>query len=213
MTDRLTQLQDSLDQVSSSLSLSVLKGILSTQLYASLRYVLNHAPPSSLPSIHSSTFAHLIPTPSNAAAAANDPNAPTPPAAVDLPSQNNRQEGQSRSQADQNLQQNQQQQQQQQQPIDPADPLHRPDSPTTFDAAQRELAQDLVLKQQQIEILIKGLPDISPEDSEARQISRITELEMELREVWRERDEVVVREKEELLERVEGVLASVGRGM
>ncbi|KAK2758232.1 RNA polymerase II mediator complex subunit [Arachnomyces sp. PD_36] len=100
----------------------------------------------------------------------------------------------------------QQQQQQQQQPP----PLPRPDSPTTFSHRQRELARDLIIKEQQIEYLISVLPGIG--SSEAEQEARIKELEKEVRDV-----EVERREKRRELRRLKGrldeVLGAVGRGM
>lgn len=60
-----------------------------------------------------------------------------------------------------------------------------PDPPDTFNAAMHELAQDLVLKEQQIELIIRSLPGIG--NSEAEQEKRMRELEAELREVEEER--------------------------
>ncbi|KAL2825186.1 mediator complex, subunit Med21 [Aspergillus cavernicola] len=86
----------------------------------------------------------------------------------------------------------------------------RPDSPRTFAARQRELARDLVIKEQQIEYLISVLPGIG--SSEAEQERRIRELERELRGVEEER-EGKVRELRVLRKRVEGVLGAVERGI
>ncbi|KAL4920190.1 mediator complex, subunit Med21 [Aspergillus aurantiobrunneus] len=75
----------------------------------------------------------------------------------------------------------------------------RPDSPRTFAARQRELARDLVIKEQQIEYLISVLPGIG--SSEAEQEGRIRELEGELREL------------RVLRRRVEGLLGAVEEGI
>ncbi|KAI9760392.1 MAG: hypothetical protein M4579_001688 [Chaenotheca gracillima] len=143
MADRLTQLQDALDQ-------------LATQFYASVRYVTTHHPRA--PQHHGG----------------GSTSAPQTPAHTDG-----------------------------------ADPFSagfappRPDTPIAFAAAQRELARDLILKEQQIEYLISVLPGIGTSENEQKE--RIRELEDELREAERERREVG-KEREELIERVEGVI-------
>ena len=55
----------------------------------------------------------------------------------------------------------------------------RPDSPTSFAANQVQLVRDLVVKEQQIEHLIKALPGIGT--SEKEQEEQIRNLERELR--------------------------------
>jgi mediator of RNA polymerase II transcription subunit 21 len=95
-----------------------------------------------------------------------------------------------------------QQQQQQQQPQDPDQPPG-PDDPATFEAALRELARDLVLKEQQIEYLISVLPGIG--ESEANQSQRIQALEKELREADDER-KIALAEREDMLVKL-GALA------
>ena len=60
-----------------------------------------------------------------------------------------------------------------------------PETPDSFNGAMHELARDLMLKEQQIEILINSLPGIG--NSEADQEKRMRELETELREVGMER--------------------------
>jgi mediator of RNA polymerase II transcription subunit 21 len=85
-----------------------------------------------------------------------------------------------------------------------------PDSPRTFASRQRELARDLIIKEQQIEHLISVLPGIGA--SEAEQESRIRELETELRGVEVERA-AKVRELKNLRQRLEGVLGAVSVGI
>ncbi|KAI9693302.1 MAG: RNA polymerase II mediator complex subunit [Bathelium mastoideum] len=84
----------------------------------------------------------------------------------------------------------------------------RPDPPDVFAEALTELAQDLVVKEQQVELLIDVLPGIGR--SEAEQVARIRELEGRLREVEGRRQEAV-REKERCVERLDGVIARVRR--
>ncbi|KAJ5796073.1 uncharacterized protein N7518_004613 [Penicillium psychrosexuale] len=85
-----------------------------------------------------------------------------------------------------------------------------PDSPSTFASRQRELARDLIIKEQQIEYLISVLPGIGA--SEAEQESRIRELETELRDVEKERA-AKVRELKKLRTRLEDVLGAVAVGI
>ena len=90
---------------------------------------------------------------------------------------------------------------------DPSNPraLH-PDAPATFAAAQRELAQDLILKGAQIEYLVSVLPGIGTREEE--QEARIRELEVELREMEERRREKR-REMKELVARLEDVVMGV----
>lgn len=82
-----------------------------------------------------------------------------------------------------------------QQPQNPDQPPG-PDDPVTFQAALKELARDLVLKEQQIEYLISVLPGIG--ESEANQSQRIQALEKELSEADEER-KIALAEREAML--------------
>ncbi|PGH18349.1 hypothetical protein AJ80_04527 [Polytolypa hystricis UAMH7299] len=97
------------------------------------------------------------------------------------------------------------QHQQQQSPTDPA-----PDDPQTFAQRQRELARDLIIKEQQIEYLISVLPGI--DSSEAEQEARIKALADELRVVEAQR-RLKRKELRRLGERLDDVLGAVGRGV
>lgn len=77
-----------------------------------------------------------------------------------------------------------------------------------FKAGQRELAQDLILKEQQIEYLISVLPGL--ENSERDQEEMIRQLEVELKEAEVRRKEAL-KEKEAVLARLESVIKSVKR--
>lgn len=85
-----------------------------------------------------------------------------------------------------------------------------PDSPRTFASRQRELARDLVIKEQQIEYLISVLPGIG--SSEKEQEGRIHELEGDLRAVEDERERKV-RELRVLRRKLERVLGGVDMGI
>ena len=71
-----------------------------------------------------------------------------------------------------------------------------PDSPADFQVALKELARDLILKEQQIEYLIGVLPGIGT--SERDQSARIQTLEGELREAEKERQAAALQ-KDEML--------------
>lgn len=73
---------------------------------------------------------------------------------------------------------------------------HVPDPPDVFQAALRELARDLVIKEQQIEYLISVLPGIG--NSEADQNARIQALEVELRKVDQDRN-IAMQDRNQML--------------
>ena len=77
-----------------------------------------------------------------------------------------------------------------------------------FKAAQRELAQDLILKEQQIEFLISVLPGL--ENSEKDQERTIRQLEQEIK-AQDEIHKVALKENEETLARLESVIRSIKR--
>jgi mediator of RNA polymerase II transcription subunit 21 len=85
----------------------------------------------------------------------------------------------------------------------PAQPTHE-----EFAADIKDMARDLVLKQQQIELLIASLPGLN--SSEAQQVQRMKELEGQLEELEGERVRAV-KEREELVKLVEGRIVGVGR--
>ncbi|KAF2194312.1 hypothetical protein K469DRAFT_709826 [Zopfia rhizophila CBS 207.26] len=79
--------------------------------------------------------------------------------------------------------------------------------PKSFQDNLKELSRDMVLKEQQIEMLICTLPGIGT--SEREQVERMKELERELDEIEEERVEAVA-ERRRLLEAVEGAIMGMG---
>ena len=92
------------------------------------------------------------------------------------------------------------------QPAAPSSP--KPDPPDTFNAVMHEMAQDLVLKEQQIEIVIKSLPGIGV--SEADQNKRMRELEGELRQLEEARAKKEV-EKQAMIDLLGDMVGNVKR--
>ncbi|KAK3176505.1 hypothetical protein OEA41_007828 [Lepraria neglecta] len=153
---------------------------LATQFYASIRYISLHHNASALPA------PVPLPTTSSTSGGANGqiarPNSTT----------------------------NTQQSQAVVEPPDPSSlpPEQRPDTPTTFAVAQKELAHDLILKTRQIEYLIGVLPGIG--EGQESQEERIRRLDGELRGALEER-RVVERERERWVGLMEGVVGGVRR--
>jgi len=77
-----------------------------------------------------------------------------------------------------------------------------------FKAGQNELAEDLVVTEQKIELLISMLPGL--ENSERDQEQMIRQLEEELKISEEERKEAL-KEKEAVLERLESVIRNIRR--
>jgi mediator of RNA polymerase II transcription subunit 21 len=77
-----------------------------------------------------------------------------------------------------------------------------------FNEDLKDMAKDLVIKSQQIELLIANLPGVNT--SEVEQAQRMKELEKELEDLEGERLQAV-KEKEALLKMVEDKIMGVGR--
>lgn len=186
MADRLTQLQDCLDDVR---LLPLYYHIchsdhipqLLVLMYSSMNYIRTHHPYGEIPGQPSQAPAPLPqPTPTSATVA-----------------QSSFTNGATASQ----------------QPVQAQAPANRdgsppPDDRPTFNAALHEMARDIVVKEQQVEYLINSLPGIG--SSEADQERRMRELEVELREVEKERAEVE-REREALVDGLGKVIVGVRR--
>ncbi|OAX79554.1 hypothetical protein ACJ72_06126 [Emergomyces africanus] len=181
MADILTQLQTCLDQ-------------LATQFYATLCYISTYhdhsvaTPPSNVPTaIPQLKKIPKNPPPATTTSAAEKAAGGT--AASPQPQQPNTPGG-----ADAKTQQLE----------SPTEPP--PDSPEVFAQRQRELARDLIVKEQQVEYLIGVLPGVG--SSEAEQEERIRQLAEELRVVEAER-RVKRKEMRKLGERVDELLGAV----
>ncbi|KAI6909348.1 hypothetical protein D0869_04133 [Hortaea werneckii] len=99
-----------------------------------------------------------------------------------------------------------QQQAQQEGPEEEKPPV--PDTPENFERALRELAQAMVLQEQQMEVLINSLPGL--ERNEAEQVQRMRALEAELREVEAERVKAE-EERVKMLDALGGVMNGARR--
>lgn len=169
--DRLTQLQDTLDDVG-LLAMSI-DGTeandmqLLTQMYASLNYIQQRHPYGEFPN-----------QPSQAEPPAPRPNAPalTNGNGTDTIADAGT-NGDAKAKVDQEKKDDDKK-------ADEA-PAHIPDEPDVFENTMRELARSLILQEQKAEILINSLPGIG--NSEESQIARMAELERELRRVEAER--------------------------
>ncbi|KAF9767565.1 hypothetical protein IL306_015249 [Fusarium sp. DS 682] len=77
-----------------------------------------------------------------------------------------------------------------------------------FRAGMVELSQDLVLKEQQIEVLISSLPGL--DNSETDQERYIKELEEDLKIAEAQRQEAI-KEKDQILSELDSVIRSIRR--
>ncbi|KAI6819896.1 hypothetical protein KC332_g9691 [Hortaea werneckii] len=168
MTDRLTQLQDAIDNM---LTLQFTLQIYNQTKhpYADIPGQLSQAPKETKTETTQLT---------NGDAATQQPNGPSQP----------------------------QQQAQQEGPEEEKPPV--PDTPENFERALRELAQAMVLQEQQMEVLINSLPGL--ERSEAEQVQRMKALEAELREVEAERVKAE-EERVKMLDALGGVMVGARR--
>lgn len=94
-------------------------------------------------------------------------------------------------------------------------PSHRTNNPPVepyaakdFEDGQRELAKDLIVREQQIELLISSLPGL--ENTTEEQQERMRKLEQEL-VAEEEKRRVAVSEKDVLLGKLEEVIRSIRR--
>ncbi|KAK3661163.1 RNA polymerase II mediator complex subunit [Elasticomyces elasticus] len=186
MADRLTQLQDAIDNQL-------------TLMYASINYIKTRHPYGDIPG-QPSQAPPPAPLPVAAPLAASEslPNGNQPAQQPNGPAQT------AVSQAVATAQPAASEQQREQQAL--AEPP--PERPEAFNTALHELARDLVLQEQQIELLINSLPGLG--NSEANQERRMRELEAELREVEMERAKAE-DERERMVDALGEVLAGTRR--
>lgn len=83
-----------------------------------------------------------------------------------------------------------------------------PVEPAEFQAGLLELSRDLILKEQQIEVLISTLPGL--DTSEADQERNVRELEDELKIAEAQRQEAL-KEKDQILAKLDEVIRNVRR--
>ncbi|CZT19911.1 related to RNA polymerase II holoenzyme/mediator subunit [Ramularia collo-cygni] len=83
-----------------------------------------------------------------------------------------------------------------------------PEEQRVFNAALREMAQDVVLQEQQIEIIVNQLPGIG--SSEADQERRMRELEVEMREIEEQRAKKET-EREKMVDMLGEIIGRVKR--
>ncbi|KAH6687933.1 mediator of RNA polymerase II transcription subunit 21 [Plectosphaerella plurivora] len=83
-----------------------------------------------------------------------------------------------------------------------------PLEPEQFQAGLLELSRDLILKEQQIEVLISTLPGL--DTSEADQEKNVRELEEELKVAEAQRQDAI-REKDQILAKLDQVIRNVKR--
>lgn len=83
-----------------------------------------------------------------------------------------------------------------------------PVEPAEFQAGLLELSRDLILKEQQIEVLISTLPGL--DTSEADQERNVRELEDELKIAEAQRQETL-KEKDQILAKLDEVIRNVRR--
>ncbi|KAG9245741.1 mediator complex, subunit Med21 [Calycina marina] len=83
-----------------------------------------------------------------------------------------------------------------------------PRNPVAFKAAQKELAKDLVIKEQQIEYLISHLPGLA--NNEEKQEEAIRRLEAEL-VIEEEKRKEAVKEREVVLDKLDTIIRGIKR--
>ncbi|KAH7375616.1 mediator of RNA polymerase II transcription subunit 21 [Plectosphaerella cucumerina] len=83
-----------------------------------------------------------------------------------------------------------------------------PLEPEQFQAGLLELSRDLILKEQQIEVLISTLPGL--DTSEADQEKNVRELEEELKVAEAQRQDAI-REKDQILAKLDQVIRNIKR--
>jgi mediator of RNA polymerase II transcription subunit 21 len=190
MADRLTQLQDALDNVCAT-RLPRVNGSLTHRqqyklMYQAITYIQNRHPYGDIPGQPPQQPQSQLPS-------SSAPNSAAPQSAVTNGDGVTQQQANGASQ-----------QQRKQEP--PGTPP--PESLNVFNDALHEFAKLLVLQEQQIEILVQNLPGLG--NSEEKQLRRMKELEAELKEVEQERAEAE-KEREEMVDVLGEVISGIKR--
>jgi mediator of RNA polymerase II transcription subunit 21 len=196
--DRLTQLQDTLDDVRShrntllSESLTTIQQLL-TQMYASLNYIQQKHPFGEFEGQYKS--ADLVKFTSK-------PNGGNSTSNSTLTSTNAEASGTAKADADKKDEKKENEENAE------GGPQHIPDEPDVFESTMREMARSLILQEQKAEILINSLPGIG--HSEEKQKARMAALMEELKQVEGERAKAEV-ERERMIETLGKVIVGVQR--
>lgn len=193
--DRLTQLQDTLDDVCKARdaptpSRKLTTAQLLTQMYASLNYIQQKHPYGEFPD-----------QPSQA-----EPPAPAPNTTKAL---TNGDTGTAKAEPNGNVKVKEEKKEDDKK-ADKADgaPTHIPDQPHVFESTMREMARSLILQEQKAEILINSMPGIG--HSEENQMARMSALMEELKQVEAERAKAEV-DRQRMVDTLGEVIVGVQR--
>lgn len=193
--DRLTQLQDTLDDVCKARDAptplrTLTAAQLLTQMYASLNYIQQKHPYGDFPD-----------QPSQA-----EPPAPAPSTTKAL---TNGDAATAKAEPNGNVKVKEEKKEEDKK-ADKADgaPTHIPDQPDIFESTMREMARSLILQEQKAEILINSMPGIG--HSEENQMARMSALMEELKQVEGERAKAEV-DRQKMVDTLGEVIVGVQR--
>lgn len=203
--DRLTQLQDTLDDVRSyrtamtqSQTLTETQQLL-TQMYASLNYIQQKHPYGEFEGQYKSAdLINFTSKPSNRANGSNNTSNST------MNPTNTEANGTAKANADKKEDKKEDEEEKKGDGV----PTHIPDEPDVFESTMREMARSLILQEQKAEILINSMPGIG--HSEEKQKAKMAALMEELKQVEGERAKAEV-ERERMIDTLGDVIVDVHR--
>jgi mediator of RNA polymerase II transcription subunit 21 len=208
--DRLTQLQDTLDDVRShrislntcTANTSTNNPQLLTQMYASLNYIQQKHPYGEFEGQYKSAdLVNFTSKPSNRANGnSNNTSNST------MTSTNTEANGTAKANADKKDDKKDDKKEDDEKTD--GVPTHIPDEPDVFESTMREMARSLILQEQKAEILINSMPGIG--HSEEKQKARMAALMEELKHVEGERAKAE-EERERMIETLGEVIVGVQR--